>query len=136
MNRRPRSALRAPGARERLMLLVLAVLTGLVAMHGPATVGLPGGSHTRPADVHAMPASAMAPDDAECVHSPHGTEGHPHHADSVCAAAGVSGPPVLPALSASAVTTAAGALAVPRVPADSLGGRAPPSLSELQLLRI
>ncbi|GAA2433424.1 DUF6153 family protein [Streptomyces macrosporus] len=123
----------------RWVLSVLAVLTGLLAMHGPATAGLPD---VRSAGGHAMPVSAMAPGDpdgsggGECAHAPHGADGHPHHADPTCAAAGTSGAPILPALSPTAAAPTAPASAVRRVPAGEFGVRAPPSLSELQLLRI
>lgn len=136
MNQRPYPRLRPP--RARLALLVLAVLTGLVAMHGPATAGLPGGPSPRPAG-HAVPASAAAPADSggdECAHSPRGAGSHPNHADPTCAAGGISGAPILPALAPSTGMAAVDASAAARRPADSLDSRAPPSLSDLQLLRV
>jgi len=140
MDQRTYSLTRPLGVR--LVLLVLSVLTGLVAMHGPTTVGLPGWSHDLPATGHAMPLSAMASDGphgsggGECAHAPHETGDHPGHADPACAAGGTSGPPTLPALVPTPAAPRADASATQRAPADSLGSRAPPSLSELQLLRI
>ncbi|WKX71694.1 DUF6153 family protein [Streptomyces sp. XD-27] len=62
--------------------------------------------------------------------------GHTEHADATCAAGGTSTGPVLPALPPSPVPAVADrAVAEPDAVA-AVGGRAPPSLSELQLLRI
>ncbi|MEU6813101.1 DUF6153 family protein [Streptomyces sp. NPDC046831] len=59
-----------------------------------------------------------------------------HHADGTCAAAGTStayAPPALPAASAaSGAPAASGGL----TPAGAAGSRAPPDLSQLQILRI
>ncbi|MFP8886409.1 DUF6153 family protein [Streptomyces mangrovi] len=147
MNRRPHPPTRPHRARVRTVLLVLAVLTGVVAMHGLAPAGATAPSNAprgAPAAGHAMPESAeaaaygslgTAADDA-CAHPDHGTNGHPDHADATCATVGTSGPPVLPAPPASAVAPAAEAPFAGRAPSAALSGRAPPSLSELQLLRI
>ncbi len=129
------------------MLLVLAVLAGVVAMHGLGPVGavappdaprtaLASAGHATPgeADTAAHGSPGAAADDA-CAHPGHGTNGHPNHADATCAAVGTSGPPVLPTLLASAAPAADAAAAGP-APSAALSGRAPPSLSELQLLRI
>ena len=127
------------------LLLVLAVLTGLVAMHGlgPAPLavaahapahGAPGGSG------HDTPRVDPGADPCACVHAGDprdGPGGHAEHADATCAAPGTSGPPALPE-----PAIAPGALA--SAPAGPYGvltgatacGRAPPSLSELQLLRV
>ncbi|MGK5447649.1 DUF6153 family protein [Streptomyces radiopugnans] len=146
MNRRPHPPIRPHRARVRMVLLVLAVLAGVVAMHGLGPVGAAAPSdvpRTALAAGHAMPSDAGtaahgspggAAGDA-CAHPDHGTNGHPNHADATCAAVGTSGPPVLPTLLASA-TPAADAAATGPAPSAALAGRAPPSLSELQLLRI
>ncbi|MER6217655.1 DUF6153 family protein [Streptomyces sp. NPDC001674] len=183
-------------AAPAFLLLVLAVLTGLLAMHGLAPGTLPrptatalsgaahhagatapalsgaahhagatapalsgaahhagatapqppgaacGPAHTgRHAEHPAAPATAPRPpgDDRGPAHTggtPHGG-GHAEHADAACAASGISGAPVLPALSPApggVPAEAAAALAAP--PGAGAHGRAPPSLSELQLLRI
>ncbi|MFJ5729331.1 DUF6153 family protein [Streptomyces paradoxus] len=122
-NRRPAGPLFA--------LLVLTVLAGILGMHALA----PGGS---PAPEHAMtmahaPATEQA--GAACSHTD-GGPGHLAHADGTCAAAGIGSayaPPALAdalpgVLSASGVAIGA--------PTAAVQGRAPPDLSELQLLRI
>lgn len=133
-------AARPYGARAHL-LLVLAVLAGVVAMHGlgPSVHRAPidamrDDRHAATAPSHAEPAHCE-----DCVHVGDGngdTGGHAEHADATCAASGTSGAPALPALALAGVVTCATAHAPAAVPAATLGGRAPPSLSELQLLRI
>ncbi|MFF5184859.1 DUF6153 family protein [Streptomyces sp. NPDC000345] len=126
----------------RRAVCVLGLLVGLLGMHGLAPGGLlphahaaPGGSH---ADVRPVAAVTLAEVHDDCS----GDEGrcgggHVHHADATCASAGVGGGPALP-------EPAAGPVSVP-VPDDTPcpyagaapdGARAPPSLAELQLLRI
>ena len=116
-------------------LLVLGLLAGLMGMHALA----PGAAV---ADEHPHTPPPMAP---VSVSAPHGDRageghcgsGHVTHADTTCSAASVSGGPTLPALVPDPV-----AIAVrdesPRAYAgsDPVGARAPPSLAELQLLRI
>ncbi|MEW2635211.1 DUF6153 family protein [Streptomyces sp. NPDC048389] len=134
-----------PQALRGRVLLVFAVLVGVVAMHGlgPVASAVPTG--TVSAGAHRAAAAAEAPAHAdgagECDCRHHGdpgrgSGGHTEHADETCAASGTSAAPVLPALAPSVAlgTPAADApSAVLAVPRD---GRAPPSLSELQLLRI
>ncbi|MFG2664557.1 DUF6153 family protein [Streptomyces sp. NPDC048387] len=155
-------------AAPAFLLLVLAVLTGLLAMHGLAPGTLPrptatahtGAAHHAGATAPQPPGAARGPahtaghagtpaapvtapeppgDDhgpARTGATPHGG-GHAEHADAACAASGISGAPVLPALSPApggVPAEAAAALAAP--PGARAHGRAPPSLSELQLLRI
>ncbi|MCY0926184.1 DUF6153 family protein [Streptomyces sp. H27-H1] len=119
------------------VLLVLAVLAGVLAMHGlgpgPAPTKAPAaaGSHVM-AMVHDEAVHQVAGD---CSHTDGGM-GHAEHADATCAAAGVGAayaPPVLTAaLEAGPVPDAllGGAAGTPE------SGRAPPDLAELQLLRI
>ncbi|MFJ3836728.1 DUF6153 family protein [Streptomyces sp. NPDC090054] len=130
------------------LLLVLAVLTGLVAMHGlgPAPLavaahapahgasGDSGSGHDTPTvvDVSAEPCACVRAGDPQ-----DGPGGHAEHADATCAAPGTSGPPVLPepaVAPGSATTAAAGPYGV--LTGATACGRAPPSLSELQLLRV
>ncbi|MGP3756862.1 DUF6153 family protein [Streptomyces sp. IBSNAI001] len=119
------------------VLLVLAVLTGVLAMHGlgpgpaPAEASAAARGH-----VMAMGYEGVAQQVVEgCSHTDGGA-GHADHADATCAASGVGAPYVPPALGlafdAAPVPAAqpAGAAGVPEV------GRAPPDLAELQLLRI
>ncbi|MGW6703836.1 DUF6153 family protein [Streptomyces sp. NPDC054956] len=147
MDQQAMRAMKPLGLRSRL-LLVLAVLAGLVAMHGlgPGAVPAVAAHGCSPAHetaiVHGAPVAdghAMAHDAAVRADDPvgGGTGGHAQHADATCAATGTAGPPVLPFPAASPSVTAA----VPVLGSgidfnDAIGGRAPPSLSELQLLRI
>ncbi|MFE1246895.1 DUF6153 family protein [Streptomyces sp. NPDC058741] len=63
--------------------------------------------------------------------------GHAHHADATCASGAVGAGPVLPApLLAPGAPLSAADDPVGAFPAALDGGRAPPSLAELQLLRI
>ncbi|MFD3476386.1 DUF6153 family protein [Streptomyces sp. NPDC058695] len=142
---RPQLTLRLLG------LLVGVVLLGLLGMHGLGPV--PAGAH---GEMHpaAAPATSGAGDTVDragperqgvkasapdmCDHGEGGCEGHMAHADSVCASASVAGPPaVAPALLADVIACPARPAARTSSAGSSPdGGRAPPSLSELQLLRI
>jgi hypothetical protein len=63
--------------------------------------------------------------------------GHVRHADTTCASGAVGGGPALPALAPDPSAPAVRAEAAPsRAARTPDGARAPPSLSELQLLRI
>ncbi|KUM78606.1 DUF6153 family protein [Streptomyces griseorubiginosus] len=118
-------------------LLLLGLLTGLLGMHGLA----PGGglhSHEAMRSTRSAHAATVAADvslDQAC-HDGCGS-GHLHHADASCASGAVSGGPVLPALAPDPAFTVVGANEpCPDGFASQDGARAPPSLSELQLLRI
>ncbi|MFC8662782.1 MULTISPECIES: DUF6153 family protein [Streptomyces] len=126
---RPRSTSRSVG------LLVCALLLGLVGMHGLGPV--PAGAGHDPMPV-AAPMSVVASMPDACEHGEGGCTGHAQHADPTCASASVAGSPAMVPVLLSDVAACAG---VPRAGAASTGsgpdgGRAPPSLSELQLLRI
>lgn len=131
-----------PGGVRLYALLVLAVLAGLVAMHGLGPVVPPSSSSGTPMDRHTVTAAASPhADTAECDCAHVGDDGgdaggHAEHADTTCAASGTSGGPALPALAPAGVVTSPAVTASGLVPEPRLGGRAPPSLSELQLLRI
>ncbi|MGW7357134.1 DUF6153 family protein [Streptomyces sp. NPDC054802] len=142
MDQRVRHVTGPQGLRSRV-LLVLAVLAGVVAMHGlgPVASSVPSGTVAAGTHRAAVAAEAHAhadgADGCDCAHADdHGRGGgHTEHADETCAAGGTSAAPVLPALAPGELVpavadTPAAALAVTR------DGRAPPSLSELQLLRI
>ncbi|WP_030844817.1 DUF6153 family protein [Streptomyces sp. NRRL F-4474] len=147
MNGQVVRAVQPLGLRSRV-LLVLAVLAGLVAMHGLGPAPLPAAAHAASASHHAATtghAERSAASDAACpdgcVHAgdPAGGEGggHAEHADGTCAATGTAGAPVLSAPAVLPGTTEAEAVpAHGVVPGAAACGRAPPSLSELQLLRI
>lgn len=132
-----------PPVRRWRALLVLGLLAGLLGMHALS----PGGTvhehaaprHTAAVSVNAVSVSApsvsahedCAGDGVDCG------GGHLHHADPTCQAAAVSGAPALPALVPDPVTVPGRADAVCPYAAEAPdSARAPPSLAELQLLRI
>ncbi|MGW0550827.1 DUF6153 family protein [Streptomyces altiplanensis] len=117
------------------------MLAGLVAMHGLGPAAPPASPSAVPEVRHAVMAAASSHSGAAayegCVHAGHddgGDGGHAEHADDTCAAGGTSAAPAVPD------PAPAGAVACPAAdvptPAATPGGRAPPSLSALQLLRI
>ncbi|MFH9467155.1 DUF6153 family protein [Streptomyces clavifer] len=132
-----------PGGARLYVLLLLAVLAGLVAMHGLGPVASSSSSSATPVDRHTITTAASShsgtDECGDCAHVGHddsGAGGHAEHADATCAASGTSTGPALPALApAGLVACPAGSLPGP-FPEPRPGGRAPPSLSELQLLRI
>ena len=130
-----RSVFRSHPAGWLYALLVLTVLAGILGMHalpsGPFPAIRTGQGHTMVmADTE--PGSAPA---GQCAHTAGGTD-HLHHADRTCAAAGVGSPYNPPALSAAFSGSPVGASWSESVPESARAARAPPDLSELQLLRI
>ncbi|MGW3007432.1 DUF6153 family protein [Streptomyces sp. NPDC001219] len=121
-----------PAARRWRVLCVLGLLAGLLGMHGlgPGGAMAPSGHEHRMTVVAGV--QAHCPGDGDC-----GGSGHLHHADSACASAALHGPPAVPAPAPSLgrPVQPAGAAGVGE-PSKRDGGRAPPSLAELQLLRI
>ncbi|MFD9418778.1 DUF6153 family protein [Streptomyces goshikiensis] len=125
-------------AGHGFLLLVLAVLAGVLAMHGlgpgPVAANAPAAAsgHVLAKAVHEEAAQQVV---GGCSHTDGGAN-HAQHADATCAAAGVGAsyaPPVL----AAALDTGLAPVALPRSAAGTPeSGRAPPDLSELQLLRI
>ncbi|MFJ8134851.1 DUF6153 family protein [Streptomyces sp. NPDC096013] len=120
-------------------LLVAALLLGLLGMHGlgpvlPLADHAPG--HTMVATAAAMGEKASTP--GACDHGSGDRGGHLAHADATCASASVGGTPaVVPVLQpdvAAHVEVPDGRTSEAGSGPD--GGRAPPSLAELQLLRI
>ncbi|MEU5539679.1 DUF6153 family protein [Streptomyces sp. NPDC020362] len=123
-----------PPRRRPRALLVLAVLAGLLGMHALAPGG--GTGHAEHARAAQMTVMVTGLDDCP------GGDGHCgdhrlHHADPTCASGAVGGGPQLPALAPAPVTAPgpAGGLRPCAATAPD-GARAPPSLAELQLLRI
>ncbi|WP_405652272.1 DUF6153 family protein [Streptomyces sp. NBC_00019] len=131
---RPQSVLRSCG------LLVGALLLGLLAMHGlgPVPHAATAHGHDRTVASAGMGMGATVAKPTTCDHGGGDCQGHAKHADPTCASASVTGTPgVAPALLPDVVACAGAPLA--RTSPDGSGpdgGRAPPSLSELQLLRI
>ncbi|WP_093802958.1 DUF6153 family protein [Streptomyces sp. Wb2n-11] len=131
----------------------MVVLAGLVAGHGLGPAPAPAAAHAAATSHHASAADhgQAIPDGAacqeECVHADdpadNGGGGRAEHADATCAAigtaaaTGTAGAPVLPAPAvlpdhAEAQTVLAHGV----IPDATACGRAPPSLSEMQPLRI
>ncbi|MEE1800827.1 MULTISPECIES: DUF6153 family protein [unclassified Streptomyces] len=133
MRRPPRSEHGPFGARV-LLALVLAVTAGLLAMHGLGPVPALG-AHAAPPSASAHATAAEAP---LCAPPAHDGGGHMDHADATCAAAGTSTGPALgaPLLPGPSGVTPTPAIVARQGPGAAPGDRAPPSLSELQLLRI
>ncbi|MER7051411.1 MULTISPECIES: DUF6153 family protein [unclassified Streptomyces] len=163
---RPEQHVQRPPVRWWQAVCVLGLLAGLLGMHGLApggglpertlaahpehsarhASGSPGpsaptqpsvSSQQPPVAVPSVPvvagtAHAGCPqDDGSCG------GGHLEHADAVCASGAVSDGPVLPAPVPDPVPTAVCDGVVRACAADAPdGARAPPSLAELQLLRI
>ncbi|MGW1783424.1 DUF6153 family protein [Streptomyces sp. NPDC002143] len=131
--------------RRWRVLLVLGVLAGLLAMHALSPVGAvhehagsPSQSQSQSQHMGAASGAASVSASDDCAgEGGHCGGGHLQHADPTCAAAAVSGAPALPALVPDPV-----AVPVRADTARSYGAeapdcaRAPPSLAELQLLRI
>ncbi|MFD5103467.1 DUF6153 family protein [Streptomyces albidochromogenes] len=137
MSQRTRPA-RPLGARLYALLLP-AVLGGLLAMHGLGPAAPPEPAHALPDVRHAAPSHPHPPVGEVCAHAGHdggGAGGHVEHADSTCAAGGTSGAPALPAPAPAGVAAFGAADGTAFLAAAAPGGRAPPSLSELQLLRV
>ncbi|MFD4501399.1 DUF6153 family protein [Streptomyces sp. NPDC058457] len=120
-----------PPVRRWQALLVLSLLAGLLGMHALAPGGLaPDRVH------HRLMATPLATDDGDCSGGRCGGC-LVQHADSTCVSAAVAGGPELPTPTSEPVvltTQADAACSHPAVSPDAT--RAPPSLAELQLLRI
>ncbi|MFM9373351.1 DUF6153 family protein [Streptomyces sp. Da 82-17] len=145
-----------PPVRFRGLLLMLGVLLGLVGMHGlgPAPHAAASGHHRAASHASATARTAPHPSlsdqslpgrsvsgesvSGQCDHSGEGCGGgHVRHSDPTCSSPGVAGSPALPALLPSLTDGAEPPAVHPVWAGDGpVGGRAPPSLSELQLLRI
>lgn len=129
------------------MLCVLGLLVGLLGMHGLAPGGgLPrqGQGHGQGQQAHASQASVPRSHGSETrepethvMSCGHCGGGHVQHADATCAAGAVAGGPLVPPLVPDPAPVGEGESAVRAYAVvNTEGARAPPSLSELQLLRI
>ncbi|MFF8870966.1 DUF6153 family protein [Streptomyces massasporeus] len=121
------------------VLCVLGLLVGLLGMHGLAPGGgLPGQGHGEQAHASRVETPRTHEPPTQVMPYGHcGEDGHLQHADVTCASGAVGGGPVLPPLVPDPVPVGEGESAVRAYAVvDSEGARAPPSLSELQLLRI
>ncbi|MFJ3307691.1 DUF6153 family protein [Streptomyces sp. NPDC086549] len=132
MNRTEQLSSRPPLRRWRA-LLVLGLLVGLLGMHALA----PGGAMGHPEQARSAHVTAEITAVDGCADDGHCDGHHLRHADATCASGAVSGGPVLPALVPDPVTAPAQADSARSRPATAPDdARAPPSLAELQLLRI
>lgn len=128
-----------PPLRRWQALLVLALLAGLLGMHALAPGAAVADDHPHPAPMAAasMATVSVSATHGDCDGAGHCGTGHVSHADTTCAAAAVSGGPALPALVpdpvADVVRDDSPCPYAGSAPDDA---RAPPSLAELQLLRI
>ncbi|UIX31782.1 DUF6153 family protein [Streptomyces sp. GQFP] len=121
--------------------VVLGLLAGVVAMHGLAPGGgtTSGAHHGNGSGHHqAEPMSAQAgPADETVCHGSASPGGHVHHADATCASGAIPAGHRFPALTPDPAGAPPLAHGVGRsLPRSPEGARAPPSLAELQLLRI
>lgn len=127
----PQPVLRLPA------FLVLTVLLGLLGMHalaaGSAMPVAHSGAHTTQ---HRM--TAAEPGHAYACHGTGDPAGHHGaHADQLCVSGAIPGSVVVPTLTPSGPGVSPRLRhAVAASPEETDGGRAPPSLAELQLLRI
>ncbi|NEE13232.1 hypothetical protein G3M58_43110 [Streptomyces sp. SID7499] len=118
---------------------MLGLLVGLLGMHGLAPGGgLPGHGHGEQAHASRVETPRTHEPPTQVMPYGHcGADGHLQHADATCASGALGGGPVLPPLAPDPVPVGEGESAVRAYAVvDSEGARAPPSLSELQLLRI
>ncbi|MEG8275654.1 DUF6153 family protein [Streptomyces sp. AHA2] len=134
----PRPSAPRPAPPSWRVLAVLGLLAGLLGMHGLA----PGGAlpHRAPAAhathdaVRTGPSGAVA---GQAAADGHCGGGDVRHADATCASGALGGGPVLPALVPLPAPAAPDGSALPaRAAGKPDGARGPPSLAELQLLRI
>ncbi|GHB56430.1 hypothetical protein GCM10010377_54560 [Streptomyces viridiviolaceus] len=133
MTRSTRSGSRPAG--RLFVLLVMAVLAGVLGMHGLAPGGMPA-AHAGAGHEMATTAADGVPHAVRACGHTDGGSSHLEHADGTCAAAGTGSAYTPPALTGALLDTrpaAAPAAAATGTPHDD---RAPPDLSELQLLRI
>lgn len=122
--------------------LVLGLLAGVLAMHGLGpggmSVGMTDASHD---GHHGHKGQRMdlraGPSDVYVCHGMGSHGGHTQHADATCASGAVPAGYTFPALTPDPVGGPALAARADRsLLLDPEGARAPPSLAELQLLRI
>ncbi|MEU9353594.1 DUF6153 family protein [Streptomyces griseoloalbus] len=133
MTRSTRSGSRPAG--RLFVLLVLAVLAGVLGMHGLAP-GTAAATQAGAGHEMVMTAADGVPHaDGGCTHTDGGS-GHLDHADATCAAAGTGSAYTPPVLASAVLDVPAAPAAMTAAPGSVADGRAPPDLSELQLLRI
>ncbi|CAO0832391.1 DUF6153 family protein [Streptomyces microflavus] len=127
-----------PSPRLRA-LLVLGLLAGLLGMHALAPGALPMPERPVAAAMVAGHGNETASAHDECRSDPHGSchDGGADHSEATCSSGAVGGGPALPGLTPSPECLLPRVEAVPAsLYGAPEGARAPPTLAELQLLRI
>lgn len=120
--------------QQGLRLLVFAVIAGVLGMHALGPTGPQMPEHRMVAAATHAPLAVPLDD---CHSLDHGCHGRTHHADATCASGAVTDAAALaaPALTEECLPGSAQA-AASLLYETADGGRAPPTLAELQLLRI
>ncbi|MGW9399277.1 DUF6153 family protein [Streptomyces sp. NPDC055642] len=118
-----------------LALLVLAVLAGVLGMHGLAPGAVVAAQTGAGHEMLVAAADGVPHVDGGCAHTDGGS-GHLDHADGTCAAAGTASAYTPPALAGSVLDAPAASSPIVAATGPAHDARAPPDLSELQLLRI
>jgi hypothetical protein len=117
-------------------LLVMMVLAGVLGMHALGPGGAPATHRDAGHQIVAVaPAAGAHHANAGCTHTDDGSA-HLHHADGLCAAAGIGSAYAPPALSAALPDASTASALIQGALAWTADSRTPPDLSELQLLRI
>ncbi len=122
-------------AGRLFVLLVLAVLAGVLGMHGLAPGGVPAAQAAAGHEMVMAAADGVPHADGGCAHTDGGS-GHLDHADGTCSAAGTASAYTPPALTGTVLHAPALPSPVTAATGRPHDGRAPPDLFELQLLRI
>jgi uncharacterized protein DUF6153 len=146
------------GRAWALPLLVIAVLSGVLSMHGLGSAPPPG-AHPHRAMPHSAAMAMAADGGGHAAHAAHGhgrshnsrllpgsqhadececggASGHVAHADVTCSASGTSGAPSMDGPANGTATGPQPATGLEGCWSRTGGERAPPSLHRLQLLRI
>ncbi|MFF3889731.1 DUF6153 family protein [Streptomyces sp. NPDC001914] len=123
------------------MWLVLAVVAGVLGMHALSPAGMPAAGRHDVMMAAESPGHRPEPDHlagADCRHLSDAGDGGMvmDHTGGTCAAGGTSTAYVPPALTPGVAARAESAAAVGGPAPGPVDGRAPPDLSELQLLRV
>ncbi|MFH8804647.1 DUF6153 family protein [Streptomyces sp. NPDC017936] len=117
------------------VLLVLAVLAGVLGMHGLAPGAVAAARTGTGHEMVRAAADGVPHADGGCAHTD-GGPGHLDHADATCAAAGTASAYTPPAPAGAVRKAPAAAAPMTVVLGSSRTGRAPPDLFQLQLLRV
>ncbi len=137
----PRTPPRSQPMPRLTPLLVLGLILGLLGMHALGTAAAPPSTGATEHMSHHV-AAAQAGPHYLCPDDDPGPTRHGGHADQMCASAALPGSPGIAAPDTASLTGMPGGIAdtpaaLPLALAyEPAGGRAPPMLAELQILRI